>query len=922
MKLKRMVSLLLCLVMVATIVAGNSHALLAVQAAETIGETEGDIQEARQEEREKNTEETEEAIDLPDDNYSKEIEEEDNTGSSVQNYSSKASTSSGFVYESWSTGIKITGYKGSESELVIPNQIAGYEVLFIDLNDCKLKSLDVSNCQSLILLYCRSELEKITLNNPRLDTINIRYNKLTSLDVSKCPSLRYLDCWGNNIKELDVSACKAMLGLDCSSNPLATLNLKNNSLLTSLNCNDCKLTTLNISQNAKLERLSCASNKLTSLNLTNNTKLEDITCSYNKLSELNTSKNTYLGGLDCSGNKIEKLNLEKNTKLGYLLCQENSLEKLDISKNKKLTALDCSYNYINNLTNLKKWCKTNGNIGNISSQKNIIRFYGNGSTSGSMSNLTFWKGKTQKLTNNTFKRKGYQFNGWNTKANGKGTKYKNQVSVKDKNLKLYAQWKKNTYKITYKLNSGNGNKNNPTSYTVTSKTITLKEPTRQGYTFAGWYKDAKYTKKVAQIKKGSTGNLTLYAKWVKKTYTVKFKGNGSTSGSMSDFKLKYDVSGNLTANNFKRMGYTFKNWNTKADGTGTSYKNKASIKNKNLTLYAQWAPNTYKVSFLGNGDEVGTTMGVKTYKYGTSYTLPKNTYSLANYTFAGWNTKVNGAGISYANKETVKNLTTSNNVSIPLYAQWKYTVKYDKNANDAIGTVSSTTLYKGRNGTLASSGFQRTGYDLVRWSTKAGGKGTVYNLGQSVSITPKDGSVTLYAVWEEKTGIEKLREKFPDGSYWNHVAKLGHGTDRCETEGCNDPDKVTDQPCKGHGVIVGIGEYDCNSFNQAIQCKGFAYKLAYDLYGSQATSWNTITGNSGTDLMGQLKPGDVLVYMGSTEETLTGDGHTVMIIGVNENYISVAECNYGNTCQIGWDRQIDLSTISKVTVYLAPEMAE
>ena len=93
---------------------------------------------------------------------------------------------------------------------------------------------------------------------------------------------------------------------------------------------------------------------------------------------------------------------------------------------------------------------------------------------------------------------------------------KNLSSKADGKVTLYAQWKKTKYTITYNLNKGKNNKNNPSSYNITTKTIKLKSPTRKGYTFVGWYSDKKCTKKVTQIKKGSTGNITLYAKWKKK----------------------------------------------------------------------------------------------------------------------------------------------------------------------------------------------------------------------------------------------------------------------------------------------------------------------------------------------------------------------------------------------------------------------
>ena len=65
-----------------------------------------------------------------------------------------------------------------------------------------------------------------------------------------------------------------------------------------------------------------------------------------------------------------------------------------------------------------------------------------------------------------------------------------------------------------------------------------------------------------------------------KKYTIKFDGNGATSGKMSSMKsCNYGKSYKLKANAFKCKGYTFAGWNTKADGSGKAYKNKASVKN-------------------------------------------------------------------------------------------------------------------------------------------------------------------------------------------------------------------------------------------------------------------------------------------------------------------------------------------------------
>lgn len=111
-------------------------------------------------------------------------------------------------------------------------------------------------------------------------------------------------------------------------------------------------------------------------------------------------------------------------------------------------------------------------------------------------------------------RKGYTFAGWYQDSSCK-TAWDFASGRVTGNLTLYAKWTPVKYKITYNLNKGKNHKSNPASYTIASKTITLKNPSRKGYLFKGWYSDAKFKKKVTKITAGSTGNQKLYAKWTK-----------------------------------------------------------------------------------------------------------------------------------------------------------------------------------------------------------------------------------------------------------------------------------------------------------------------------------------------------------------------------------------------------------------------
>ena len=146
-------------------------------------------------------------------------------------------------------------------------------------------------------------------------------------------------------------------------------------------------------------------------------------------------------------------------------------------------------------------------------------------------------------------------------------------------------------------------------------------------------------------------------------YTVSYDANGGT-GSMKAVTVKENETITIAENTFTRSMFKFIGWNTKSDGTGTSYADKASIKvTQSITLYAQWE-KYYTITFDANG---GTgSMSEMTCVYGQNITLTENKFTRAGYYFRVWNTKSDGTGTSYNNKASIK-VTQS----ITLYAQWK-----------------------------------------------------------------------------------------------------------------------------------------------------------------------------------------------------------------------------------------------------------
>ena len=131
--------------------------------------------------------------------------------------------------------------------------------------------------------------------------------------------------------------------------------------------------------------------------------------------------------------------------------------------------------------------------------------------------------------------------------------------------------------------------------------ITLPIPTKTGYEFDGWYTEESGGIKITNPTVELLGNKTIYSHWTANTYKITFNANGG-SGNMSAQQFSYGTRANLSANTFiPKRGYEFKNWNTKANGSGISFEDEAQIINiGTTTLYAQWELATLVTQ--NNGD--------------------------------------------------------------------------------------------------------------------------------------------------------------------------------------------------------------------------------------------------------------------------------------------------------------------------------
>lgn len=383
---------------------------------------------------------------------------------------------------------------------------------------------------------------------------------------------------------------------------------------------------------------------------------------------------------------------------------------------------------------------------NYDANLNSLLFNANGGV-GEMSEMLIETDKTVKLNTCAFSRKGYDFVGWATCANGERVYSDGQDYTMGVNREyvLYAVWNIKTYTIEYDLNNGTV-PSNKTTYTVETDSFTIENPSRDGYTFIGWSgTDIADKSTVVTIEKGSIGNKSFTANWQTNTNVLHFNANGG-DGNMDDMSIKTDETKTLTVNTFTRKGYKFKGWSNTTNGA-IAYLDSSRYKmgtSPVYTLYAVWEANTNRLIFNGNGATSGG-MDEMSIKTDESTSLTDCGFAKIGYSFKGWATESNGS-VKYTNKATY---TMGADSSYTLYAVWQinqYTITLELNG----GTASKNSITQDYNSVVGSPVAARPGYDFVEWYADSD-FATVYNF----STMPAE-NITVYAKWQMKISGDEL----------------------------------------------------------------------------------------------------------------------------------------------------------------------
>ena len=316
------------------------------------------------------------------------------------------------------------------------------------------------------------------------------------------------------------------------------------------------------------------------------------------------------------------------------------------------------------------------------------------------------------------------------------------------------------HSINYNTNGGTITSTGYPTYVADGDSLSqssLPTAKKTGYIFKGWewdYDKGLILGSVSNMLSAVYGPVYLKAVWETEpvNYTLSYNANGG-SGSMSSQTVTEGQSTKLKTNTFTKTGYYFTGWNTRADGSGTSYSDGAyATFYGNTTLYAQWEKYADPVITFDKNDGSGTTVS-QTVPYGESASLNANSFTRRGYAFSGWNTKADGSGTAYGDGASIR---LSSNVT--LYAQWQintYSLSFDSNGRT--GSMSGGSAAYGENIQLPGNAFTRPKYTFSGWNTRADGSGTAYADNASLTLTE---DTTLYAQWTLVTDYTVL---LPDG---------------------------------------------------------------------------------------------------------------------------------------------------------------
>ncbi len=325
-------------------------------------------------------------------------------------------------------------------------------------------------------------------------------------------------------------------------------------------------------------------------------------------------------------------------------------------------------------------------------------------------------------------REGFDFICWGTTPAGGYVVESDSTVTRTDDHTIYAIWQSKSVKILCDANGGSPSYNWETNTFSDAAMAVLPDPSRENYTFDGWYTAATGGTKITESIAPSTVNGHIYAHWKGNPVTVTLNANGG-SGAPGSITVNYDgtYTGLPTPT---KSGYQFDGWFTAQSGGSQITASSKVTRLENHTLYARWIKPSWIVTFNTNG---GTQNIIKKVEKGTALgelPVPAKT----GHTFDGW---YNGSSKATASTVPSANITYT--------AKWtanQYTVTLDAN-----GGTGSTTKQVTFGQSYGLTNLSRTGYTFDGWYTARTGGDNVAN---NAAMTTANHH-TLYAHWTANT---------------------------------------------------------------------------------------------------------------------------------------------------------------------------
>lgn len=421
--------------------------------------------------------------------------------------------------------------------------------------------------------------------------------------------------------------------------------------------------------------------------------------------------------------------------------------------------------------------------------------------------------------------------------------------------------------INYELSGGINSPKNPDYFDSNQKTVTLKNPTKKGYTFKGWYTNKKLTgTKITKLTSKIKKDTTLYAKWQRKkgyydiTYVLDYKSfnddnNPPTYSTKETVRLKAP----------EKPGNTFEGWYDNSQFKGNPIKTIKAGSKGDITLYPKWKVHHYTIKFSANGGS--GKMGKLTCTFGKEYTLSANKFKKKNCILSGWNTEKDGSGDFFEDKAKIINMTFDDNDTVTLYAIWK-----SKFTDSAVLEDSLETL-------------KRTCQPANKWHNGVNPSYTVGSNGQTIwsCRTTANGALgTIIAKGRNETNIGYTSCRWNEPiltSTQENSSDEGYEYQKSIIEGTYDFDK---DPAK---IKIGWFMYTDETSKSAFQ-KMINNKISDDVFNEAIAKFNYMTsmqmGNSVNIIYGRNSKDKLIgMFAGSVYYNWATDCFSYYLVGIN-----------------------------------------